>query len=274
MACGVMNSNYAVYHSGGDIYSSVLARPNDWSRRISACTSRSVRSRLTPILALSQRRTSSLAVSAVTEVSIHDLGNGTLLCTLPGIGRVVTSLSWSRGFPEILAAGHVDGQISIWNTRNANSPLSRLNGTKPSCQSIGFCTTDPWKLASTHGGDILVWDLQNSSLRPVNIISEAMTMFKTLDWQPGWQAHLLATTAGGELRLFDLLDILSETKHPGTILDDSESDDGVFGEPDGLKGRYQLLGSMPTDASLDDVHWIGQGCVHRTGQWWKGGHPL
>ena len=72
----------------------------------------------------------SVVVACATQhssVRLVDLRSRSTAQSLPASGGAVLAVSWSSRHERVLASGHVDGKIRIWDTRRTGGPIAQLD---------------------------------------------------------------------------------------------------------------------------------------------------
>lgn len=145
-----------------------------------------------------------VANSQLVELWLWDAaGNsGCQKTTLKGHTLQVNDFDWSPIDQNLAATCSADTNTCLWDVRDVRRPTSTLQSVVcPSqvkwnrlCESI---------LATTHEGDLKIWDLRKSNT-PVNYISAHERKVSGLDWSP-YSDHQVATCSeDGFVKFWDI----------------------------------------------------------------------
>ncbi|KAK3711543.1 hypothetical protein LTR37_009534 [Vermiconidia calcicola] len=252
-----INSAYAVYYSKGHVFVRKLTNNDEDAELISQDLPVYPSS---PILALSAVQPDKLAISSGSRVLIFDLNTLTVTLTLLGVGRTITSLAWDPHYASRIAVGAIDGSICIWDLNVVSRPQHYLGAARRPCHVIAFNPTDEYILAILHRDTIAIWNLASTRRRAIHTIHESRAHFGTIAWRPGHFEELVTVNQTGELRLYDLTSLLAATREAkSSALDsDDDSDNDVFGEPEGIQPRVQPASRTPLHGPLKDVQWVSE----------------
>ena len=202
-----INNQYAAWAKDGHVNIQKVASPN---HIFQFPRSHGLRSSSRSVLELCTSRPNLLAVSAGAQAQVFDLSIQAIACVIPGIGRTVTALAWSRSNENILATGSVDGSICIWDLRTPERPIRRLRAPRGPCKAISFSTANSNSIACIQEQEISIWNLRRPSLHPASSIRADGTRFCTLAWQPGTPRRLVVATEDGLLKLYDVSDSIGD----------------------------------------------------------------
>ncbi|XP_042462555.1 protein transport protein SEC31 homolog B-like [Zingiber officinale] len=170
-----------------------------------------------------------LSFSATANLEIFKLDFQSDAPELPVVGACPSDerfnrLSWGKPPSAseeyslgLIAGGHPDGSICVWNPRKLISPeeqndafVAKLNMHVGSVYGLEFSTLSPNLLASgADEGKLCIWDLANPSkpdhfpsLKGVG--SGAQTEVSFVSWNPKFQHILLSTSYNGITVIWDL----------------------------------------------------------------------
>jgi WD40 repeat protein len=152
------NRNYVAFAKTGTIYVGKLDA-GLYERRCSSL--RPHLFGLHPILALSPLRTNLLAISIGSRTSIWDVKNDLLIYTIYASERSVTSTAWSHHNIDILALGHIDGHISVWDLGHLTKPRHVWSAGSAQCHYLAWSLAAPSTLAACCGQTISIWNHDN-----------------------------------------------------------------------------------------------------------------
>ncbi len=110
-----------------------------------------------------------------------DLNNGnngvkdTQLITLRGHTRTITDLNWSYNDVNLLATASYDNNMHIWDIRDYRKPMVSMSSVAGATQ-VKWCRMNEHMLATSHEGDVRVWDRRKSNTQ----IHYIMALIKAL----------------------------------------------------------------------------------------------
>ena len=149
------NRKYVAYARSGVIYVGKLDGGN-YEKRCGSLRPHSFG--LPPLLALSPLRTNLLAISIGSRTSIWDVKDDTLKYTVHASERSVTSLAWSNQDADLLALGHIDGHISVWDIGHLTKPRHVWSAGAAQCHFLAWSLVGPSKLAACCGQTMSIWN--------------------------------------------------------------------------------------------------------------------
>jgi hypothetical protein len=155
------NRNHIAFARSGSIYVGKLDSVGNYERRCAALRPHPFG--LSPILALSPLRTHLLAISTGSRTSIWDVKDDNLKYTIYANERSVTSLAWSNHDPDVLALGHIDGQVSVWNLGHLIRPKHVWLGGAAQCHLLSWSLAAPPTLVVCSGQMIATWNNNDSN---------------------------------------------------------------------------------------------------------------
>ncbi|MCP9931953.1 hypothetical protein KBY82_14315 [Cyanobium sp. AMD-g] len=190
-------------------------------------------------------------------------------------GHAITAQTWSAD-GELLAMASAGGELLLIDFRAGCEEL--LRGERDSSLNVaGFSADDRFLMAAGQDGELLLWELGGSGVRPIafNPLPLGGHWLDAAAWQP--QGSLLAVGAGKQLRLWDgasrsLRPESQELK--GTVLALAWSRDGrrlaaachgevLLWSPD---DPAQAPQRCPTGSAGLSLGWSGQGNLLASGQ--------
>ncbi|XP_047366050.1 GATOR complex protein WDR59 isoform X2 [Vespa velutina] len=147
------------------------------------------------------------AISSNTRIEILSLtvSSGYELQTIYGLKahtRVVNDINWHPKEPDIIASCSIDTFIHIWDIRDQRRPCLSLSAVAGSSQ-VRWNGLSPHTLATTHDGDIKIWD-QRKGNSPVQYIAAHLTKIHGLDWCPFSQTQLATSSQDCTVKIFDI----------------------------------------------------------------------
>jgi hypothetical protein len=247
------NRSYVAFTKSGSIYVAKLDPTGHYEKLCGSLRPHSFG--LSPILALAPLRTNLLAISIGSGTSIWDVKADTLVNAIHASERSVTSLAWSNNDPNLLALGHIDGQISVWNLDHLTKPRNVWSAGATQCHLLSWSLTVPSMLAACCGHTITIWNNNGSD--------ENLTGRCDLDYQPDrilWRSnpcdYFLTVASDGTSEDWSIADMKAG------VLDSSDRQDhDLFGDLDDLQlSRREPLnrGYLP---SSSQVHVLGNNAI-------------
>ena len=104
-----------------------------------------------------------ILVGDTNDAQITDAENGNILTTLKGHRDNIFSCAWSTN-GRYVATGSQDATVLIWDARNWNMPLKRLNSVMSCARSLHFA--DSGALVAAESDDVVsIFGRQNFDLR-------------------------------------------------------------------------------------------------------------
>jgi hypothetical protein len=239
------NQNYVAFTKSGSIYVSRLDSAGDYEKRCGSLRPHSFE--LSPILALALLRTNLLAVSIGSRTSIWDVKADTLVHTIHASERSVTSLAWSNHDPDLLALGHIDGHISVWNLGHLIKPRNVWSAGAAQCHLLSWSLTGPSMLAACCGHTITIWNSDG--------FDENLTGRCDLDYQANrilWRSnpcdYFLTIASDGTSEEWSVADTKA-----GVLDSNDRQDQDLFGDLDDLQScRREPLnrGDLPSRSQI------------------------
>jgi hypothetical protein len=253
-----LNANYAVLLSNGHLCVLDIATQRQRSRDI---WSNSERWLSLPMLAISKAQREQLAVSAGAQVLLYDLRTLSLVVSLPGIGRSVSSLAWSFQHGNRLASGCINGTVAIWDTRLPRGYPLRLRTRLGPCSAITFHPNKDDILAAVHGSHIHVWNLASASQRPVAHHQLDSGPIYAIGWQPGSNTYCLAIALSRSVVKYDASTALWATNNTGSPDDSDDSENMLFDRANQNPRATSLLSATMTESALSAFQWLDPNLV-------------
>ncbi|XP_025832716.1 GATOR complex protein WDR59 isoform X2 [Agrilus planipennis] len=116
--------------------------------------------------------------------------------------RVITDLNWHRFDPNLLASCSADTFIHIWDMRDARRPALSLSAIAEASQ-VQWNRISPNFLATTHDGDVKLWDQRKGSA-PMQYIAAHLSKIHGLDWSPHSETQLTTSSQDSTVKFFDV----------------------------------------------------------------------
>ncbi|XP_028513190.1 GATOR complex protein WDR59 [Exaiptasia diaphana] len=107
-------------------------------------------------------------------------GSGTQQQILRAHTRAISDVNWSWYDPQLLSTCSVDQFVYIWDLRDGKKPATSLQ-TVVGASQVKWNREDRHVLATSHDGDIRVWDLRKGNA-PVVYITAHLSKVHGIDW--------------------------------------------------------------------------------------------
>ena len=238
------NRAYVAFVDSGSICVGRLDSPGTFEERCSALPPHAFG--LAPILALSPLRTGLLAISAGSRTSIWDIVSDTLKYVIHASERSVTSSAWSHHDPDLIALGHIDGHVSLWNLDQLTRPKHVWSVGVSQCHLLSWSTAAPSKLAACCGQTISICDSdysRESHIRCYDLDYRPESIF----WRPNSRSRFMTISPNG------IIEEWSTTKPNESLESSDDEDQDLFGDFEDLRPRRRTpidLGSISTGSSI------------------------
>ncbi|XP_037550788.1 GATOR complex protein WDR59 [Nematolebias whitei] len=128
-------------------------------------------------------------------------GCGEAHASLQGHTRVISDLDWSWFDPELLVTSSVDTYIYIWDTRDTRKPTVALSAVAGASQ-VKWNKKNRHLLASSHDGDIRVWDKRKPSTA-VEYVAAHLSKIHGLDWHPDNEFIFATSSQDNSVKFWD-----------------------------------------------------------------------
>ncbi|XP_037075346.1 GATOR complex protein WDR59-like [Pollicipes pollicipes] len=115
--------------------------------------------------------------------------------------RSITDLDWHWSEP-LLATCSVDANVHIWDVREPRRPAAAMRSVESACQ-VKWNRISSQTLASSHEGDIRVWDRRKLSI-PERYISAHTAKIHGLDWSPTVECQLVTASQDMYVKFIDV----------------------------------------------------------------------
>lgn len=182
-----------------------------------------------PILVLSPLRTNLLAISIGSRTSIWDIRDDELKHTVHASERSVTSLAWSNYDADLLALGHIDGHISVWDLAHLTKPKHVWAAGNAQCHFLAWSLADSSRLAACCGQTMSIWNNENrcdASTRRCDLEYPADRIL----WRPNLGNDLITVTLDGTYQEWSTNNIKSASR-----VSDECPDHDLFGDLEDLQ---------------------------------------
>lgn len=227
------NQTYAAYTRGSSVYVASLDCFNEFGECNAVLLPYTFGSR--PILALSPLRNNLLSVSTGSTTVIWDIETNAPYLKFQDSERSVTSSAWSNHDTDVLALGHIDGRISIWDLHSIARPRTVLFTGSTTCNALSWSKASPPILAACSGRILHIWNTDtpfDNAGRRHELDSTAHRLF----WRSGSNHILLTATAKGVIEEWEA--DASASEH---LEFDEDQDEGLFGDLEDLRPRKPAL---------------------------------
>lgn len=242
------NQQYAAYVRQDSIRITSLESSDTFEKRHASFVAQSNKSR--PILAFSSLRTNVFSVSTGPRTTVWDVNEDAPFLTLHDSERAVTSSAWSNHNLDILALGHIDGQISIWNLKHPARPEKILYTGNSQCHLLSWSTSDNPVLAACSGQVLHLWE-DCLSVEPVCHRQSLDYPPQDLLWRPGSAKAVLIVSPDGSVEEWEANGSTVE-QH---ALDDLE--EGLFGDLEDLQPGNLTLSQRFALQPAAHLLWVG-----------------
>ncbi|XP_029944372.1 GATOR complex protein WDR59 isoform X2 [Salarias fasciatus] len=128
-------------------------------------------------------------------------GCGDAHTSLQGHTRVISDLNWSWFEAELLVTSSVDTYIYIWDTRDTRKPTVALSAVAGASQ-VKWNRKNPNLLASSHDGDVRVWDRRKPSTA-AEYVAAHLSKIHGLDWHPENEFIFATSSQDNSVRFWD-----------------------------------------------------------------------
>ncbi|KAM0722280.1 hypothetical protein Q7P37_001721 [Cladosporium fusiforme] len=220
------NEKYAAYVRQDSIRVARLDGSGTFEKHHASLRVHANRSR--PILAFSPLRTSLVSVSTGARTIIWDIDEDAPFLSLYGSERSVTAAAWSHHDPNVVAFGHIDGRVSVWDLQHPTRPERIFYTGHAQCYSLSWSTSGPPMLAACSGQVLHVWE----DCLSADIVSRRQTLDYPAQhqlWRPGPVKSLFTVAPTG---------LVEEWVPGGSAAEQQaadEMDQGLFGDLEDLR---------------------------------------
>ncbi|CAH1780353.1 unnamed protein product [Owenia fusiformis] len=148
---------------------------------------------------------SNLLVTASNQkAEVIGITEGTITqqCSLKAHTRVISDLDWSKFEPNIITTCSVDTYAFIWDIRDARKPAISLQAVAGASQ-VKWNRVSGNLLATTHDGDIRIWDPRKST-SPIQYIAAHLSKIHGLDWSPNNELQLATSSQDCTVKFWDV----------------------------------------------------------------------
>jgi hypothetical protein len=246
------NRDYVAFAKFGIIYVGKLDAGN-YEKRCGSLRPHSFG--LPPILALSPLRTNLLAISIGSRTSIWDVGNDILRYTVHASERSVTSSAWSNHDTNLLALGHIDGHINVWDISHLNQPKHVWSAGSAQCHYLSWSLAAPSTLAACCGQRLSIWNHDN----PCDNAARRRDLEYHADcilWRPHLSNDLMTVALDGIFEEWSTDDMESAPRE----LDDCQDHD-LFADLDNLQAYEKAPLSRGDFIPASQVYAVGDTAV-------------
>lgn len=246
------NRDYVAFAKSGVIYVAKLDDGN-YEKRCGALRPHPFG--LPPILALSPLRTNLLAISIGSRTCIWDVTDDELKYTVHASERSATSLAWSNRDIDLLALGHIDGHISVWDLGHLTKPKHVWAAGTAQCHSLAWSLANPSRLAACCGQTMSIWNNENpcdNSTRRCDLEHQADRVL----WRPDLGNDLLTVALDGYYEEWSTNNVKSASRES-----DECQDHDLFGDLEDLQSYDIAPLSRGDFVPASQVHAIGSTAI-------------
>ena len=145
-----------------------------------------------------------LAVASNNKVELVKVGEGELspATTLSAHTRIITDLSWHTLDANLMASSSADNFIYLWDTRDLRRPKAGLQAVQ-GASKIEWNKVSGKLLASTHNGEVKLWDIRKSN-SPVQSIAAHLSRIYSLDWSWDHEDSLATSSQDSTVMFWNL----------------------------------------------------------------------
>ena len=145
-----------------------------------------------------------LAVASNNRVEMVRVGEGELsvTSTLSAHTRIITDLSWHTQNANLMASSSADNFIYLWDTRDLRRPKAELQAVQ-GASKIEWNKVSGKLLASTHNGEVKLWDIRKST-SPVQSIAAHLSRIYSLDWSRDHEDSLATSSQDSTVMFWNL----------------------------------------------------------------------
>lgn len=203
-------------------------------------------------ISFSTSRPGLLACSSGASVAVRDVTNDSSKAVVFCTDRAITSLAWSIIDPDLLAVGHVDGRVSVWDVTRPSGPLHLVNAGYGPTNCLTWSHSGENLLAASVAETLHIWRVGPTTKR-LGRLWRLAAEIEHLVWHPHTATKLLVGYSANSLALWDVaLDLRS------LILEGEDDDDELFGELEDVQSLSQPVCQIVSRSSVQHVVWIGE----------------
>ena len=127
--------------------------------------------------------------------------SGTRLATVQGHTRAISDASWSYSHPNMMGTCSADSFICIWDIRDVKRAKFTMS-TVAGAGQIKWNKRNDHSIASSHDGNIRVWDLRQPK-QPVQYIMAHVSNIYSIDWSPLCEHTLVSASQDSTICFWD-----------------------------------------------------------------------
>ncbi|KAF7294510.1 WD-REPEATS-REGION domain-containing protein [Mycena kentingensis (nom. inval.)] len=129
---------------------------------------------------------------------------------LRGHYRAITDVNWHPAPEErdLVVSTGVDSWLWAWDLRAAKNgrAVFGLSAFNNGGTQVKWNRKDPHVLASSHGGEVLIWDRRKGSL-PITRLPAHRSKIYGIDWSPTRRDELVTCSLDGTIKLWDVASV-------------------------------------------------------------------
>ncbi|KAF7354044.1 WD-REPEATS-REGION domain-containing protein [Mycena venus] len=121
--------------------------------------------------------------------------------------RAITDINWhpAEGERDVVASTGIDSWIWAWDLRAAagGRAVFGLSAFNAGGTQVKWNRQDPHLLASSHAGEVLIWDRRKGSLPRTRLRAHRSKIYG-IDWSPSMRDELVTCALDGEIKVWDV----------------------------------------------------------------------
>ncbi|KAF2773572.1 hypothetical protein EJ03DRAFT_101674 [Teratosphaeria nubilosa] len=242
-----INQRYYAYVDDQCLHVHSLSSSAQWTRKLRSPTAFAFQH----AIAFSEIAQNRLAISVGDRILVFDGETGIQTHVLSGAFRVITTVGWASHDPDVLAAGAIDGSVSLWTLQQPTCPFWRLPRWRKLCQTLAFNRINGDILATAHGTEVAIWS-RNSQARPIQTLSVGQSRVIRLAWHRVIPGRLLTATNDDNVRIWDV----SQSMLQQSIY--NNAGDEIFGDLEDVGKCVNPIANLQYGGRVRTARWLGE----------------